>query len=69
MPEGEDPEAVAPKKKKKKKALNFESLQQHGYEAPPPIEESETYKRIQTVSRSALSTRCWMMRGYVCRIA
>lgn len=46
--EGQDPEADRPKKKKKKD-LDFKSLQDHGYEPPAPIEESETYKRIQTV--------------------
>eukprot|EP00656_Telonema_subtile_P018250 TRINITY_DN19842_c0_g1_i1.p1 TRINITY_DN19842_c0_g1~~TRINITY_DN19842_c0_g1_i1.p1 ORF type:complete len:191 (-),score=60.22 TRINITY_DN19842_c0_g1_i1:282-854(-) len=46
-PFGGDPEAVQPKKKKKK-SLKFDDIKKHGYEPPPPIEESETYKRIQT---------------------
>eukprot|EP00658_Telonema_sp_P-2_P007935 TRINITY_DN12961_c0_g1_i2.p1 TRINITY_DN12961_c0_g1~~TRINITY_DN12961_c0_g1_i2.p1 ORF type:complete len:165 (+),score=56.14 TRINITY_DN12961_c0_g1_i2:161-655(+) len=45
---GGDPEAVAPSRKKKKKDLDWSSLQKHGYEPPPPIEQSDTYKRIQT---------------------
>jgi len=46
--EGADPDAELPKKKKRKKDLDFESLKAHGYEPPPSIEESDTYKKIAT---------------------